>query len=61
MHGSRRIEVAKLTKKLVEAQPVGAAECMLWDGELPGFGVRILPSGRRSYVVQYRAAVDRVE
>ncbi len=53
--------MAKLTKKLVEAQPVGAAECMLWDGELPGFGVRILPSGRRSYVVQYRAAVDRVE
>jgi integrase len=47
--------VAKLTKKLVEAQPVGPTETMLWDGDLPGFGVRILPSGRRSYMVQYRA------
>ena len=47
--------MAKLTKKVVESQPVRAAETMLWDGELPGFGVRILPSGRRSYLVQYRA------
>lgn len=46
--------MAKLTKKTVEAQPVGATECMLWDRGLPGFGVRILPSGRRSHLVQYR-------
>jgi hypothetical protein len=45
----------KLTKRLVEAAGGEAAEYMLWDGELPGFGVRILPSGRRSYMVQYRA------
>jgi len=46
--------LARLTKRTVEAAEVRAAEYMLWDGELPGFGVRIMPSGRRSYLVQYR-------
>jgi integrase len=45
----------KLTKRIVEAAEVKTAEYMLWDGELPGFGVRVMPSGRRSYMVQYRA------
>jgi hypothetical protein len=45
----------KLTKRIVEAAEVKPAEYMLWDGELPGFGVRVMPSGRRSYMVQYRA------
>jgi hypothetical protein len=47
--------VAKLTKRSIEAAELKTAEYMLWDGDLPGFGVRILPSGRRSYLVQYRA------
>lgn len=45
----------KLTKRSVEAAAPSTSEYMLWDGDLPGFGVRILPSGRRSYLVQYRA------
>jgi integrase len=46
--------VSKLTKKVVESAEVRATEYMRWDGDLPGFGVRILPSGKRSYLVQYR-------
>lgn len=46
---------AKLTKTAVESIPLpppGRRE-YLWDIELPGFGVMVMPSGVRSYIVQY--------
>jgi integrase len=42
----------RLTKRAVDAAPVGYT----WDTELPGFGIRVLASGRRSYVLRYRTA-----
>jgi integrase len=48
--------MARLTKKTVEAAEVRAVEYFLWCDDLPGFGCRVLPSGKRSYLVQYRAA-----
>jgi integrase len=51
-----RWDLAKLTKQLVDAATPRDREYFLWDGELHGFGLRVLPSGRRTYVVQYRAA-----
>ena len=29
-------------------------ERFLWDPVLPGFGIRVQPSGRQVYIVQYR-------
>ncbi|MBW8785275.1 MAG: tyrosine-type recombinase/integrase [Novosphingobium sp.] len=47
--------MSKLTKRAVDAAAPRSSEYVLWDGHIPGFGVRVSPSGRKSYFVQYRA------
>ena len=47
--------MTKLTKRAVEGMPAQDRDYIVWDDELSGFGVRIFPSGRKSYLVQYRA------
>ena len=47
--------MSKLTKRVVDAAEVRASEYFIWDEELPGFGLRVLPSGRKRYIIQYRA------
>jgi integrase len=47
----------QLTKRAVEsAKPSSDRDIFIWDGALLGFGLRIKPSGVRSYVYQYRNA-----
>lgn len=46
----------KLTKSLVESlEPPNTGSRFLWDDQLPGFGLRVLPSGSRRYLVKYRS------
>ncbi|HXA23482.1 MAG TPA: Arm DNA-binding domain-containing protein, partial [Acetobacteraceae bacterium] len=45
----------KLAKRVVEAAEVRPSDYFIWCDELPGFGVRIYPSGKRGYLAQYRA------
>ena len=44
----------KLTKRIVDAAEVTGKQYYIWCSELPGFGVRVNPSGKRTYYADYR-------
>ena len=44
----------KLTKRVVDALKPGASDIVHWDDGLSGFGVRVRPTGRKSYIVKCR-------
>ncbi len=45
----------RITKKAVDAAIPNGRDYVIWDSELPGFGLRVFASGKRSYVLQYRS------
>src|SRR5215475_14957761 len=49
----------RITKRVVDGLRSQAAEFSVWDSQLPGFGVRVRPSGAMSYIVVYRAGAGR--
>jgi integrase len=48
------VPTGRITKRSIDALTAGSKELFLWDDDLKGFGIRITPSGYRSYVLQYR-------
>ena len=46
----------RLTKRHVDGLDAKASDYFEWDADLPGFGVRIWPTGRKVYMAQYRSA-----
>jgi integrase len=51
--------VPNLTKRAIDALAPGKAQAFVWDSETRGFGVLTLPSGVKSFVVQYRNSSGR--
>ena len=43
-----------ISKRTVDLLSVERKDAVFWDHDLPGFGVRVYPSGRKVYVVQSR-------
>jgi integrase len=46
--------MAKITKRSVESLKPGDTDYFVWDEDLACFGVRVMRSGVKSYVIQYR-------
>jgi integrase len=48
----------RLTKKVIDRfkyEGDGSSQDIRWDAQIPGFGVRIYPSGKKSFVLSYRS------
>lgn len=51
--------IQRISKRTVAALQSGSAEFTVWDEAVTGFGVRVRPTGAKSYVVVYRAGAGR--
>lgn len=49
----------RLTKRTVDAAVKAALRYTVWDADLKGFGLRVEPSGTKTYVVRYRVGGGR--
>ena len=49
----------RITKRLVDSLKPAREDYFVWDRNLIGFGVRVQPTGAKSYVVKYRAGSGR--
>src|SRR6478735_189821 len=46
--------MARLTIRTIDATRSKRSDVFVWDDDLPGFGLRVKPSGAKSFLVQYR-------
>jgi hypothetical protein len=49
----------RITKRTVDGLRAKGTEWTLWDNAVTGFGIRVRPTGAKSYVVIYRAGAGR--
>jgi integrase len=51
--------MTRLTKRSVDALTPGSGDYTVWDDDLAGFGVRVHPAGRKTFVLKYRVGGGR--
>ncbi|MGE0094227.1 MAG: tyrosine-type recombinase/integrase [Alphaproteobacteria bacterium] len=53
------VQKSKLTKRTIDQLAVRDEEYVLWDSELRGLGLKVLPSGKKVFVLFYRTQTGR--
>jgi integrase len=53
------MSIARITKRTIDALKPTTREFTRWDDAVAGFGIRVRPSGAKSFVVVYRAGPGR--
>jgi len=51
--------MSKITKRLVDTLEPEEKEYFVWDSEIKGFGIRMMPTGLASYIIKYRNSEGR--
>ncbi|MDR3439027.1 tyrosine-type recombinase/integrase [Telmatospirillum sp.] len=51
--------MAKIIKRLVDAAEPRSEKWIVWDDELAGFGLAVMPTGVKSYILRYRTVEAR--
>ncbi len=54
-----KIAMPKLTSGFVTSIQPRDKDVVVWDTEIPGFGIRVRPSGKRVYILKYRTKQGR--
>ena len=49
----------RISKRVVDGLKIKDREYAIWDEQMPGFGVRVRPTGSKSFIVVYRAGSGR--
>ena len=56
---TRTHDRVRLTKRIVDAAKPADREYILWDIDIAGFGLRVMPGGRKTYLLKYRVGGGR--
>ena len=59
MSKSEGARIARLTKRAVDAATPETVRFTVWDADLKGFGLRVEPSGTKTFVCRYRVGGGR--
>jgi hypothetical protein len=49
----------KLTKRVIDGMTAADSNCIVWDSDLAGIGIRMRPGGSKTFIAQYRAGGER--
>jgi len=49
----------KITKRVVDALKPATKEFYIWDDEIKGFAIRMMPTGIATYIIKYRNSEHR--